>query len=454
MKRHLFVGRFGLNDKINIPSNPDEQETSLQLVCGKKSLNYGINDALECLHRLGVFPSEVGLDLLVVAAHVYAADTRISRTEQSQDSWTREIRLVIPVSDPKLWQAVSGRLKQMLDFLTGDRWIIGFRSRPSQYANILSHSEKSLFPVFDTLSLFSGGLDSLIGTIDLLECGYKPLLISHANERATSSAQNKLFSNLKDSYKGSSFDRLRAWMEFPKDPVNSVQAESTTRGRSFLFFALGAFAGTGLESSFVLHVPENGLIALNVPLDLLRLGSCSTRTTHPFYMARWNDLLAELRINGRVENPYWNKTKGEMISACKNSILLHTYASDTLSCSSPLKQRWKKRNTEQCGYCLPCIIRRAALEKAWGPGKDPTFYTVNDFHAHPLSTNTEEGKQIRSFQVAIERLRRNPGLATLLIHKPGSLSDEVNRLDQLADVYRRGLEEVAQLIQDVKTTSS
>jgi hypothetical protein len=69
-------------------------------------------------------------------------------------------------------------------------------------------------------------------------------------------------------------------------------------------------------------VPENGLIALNVPLDQLRLGSNSTRTTHPYYMARWNDLLDALGIDGDVQNSFWDKTKGEMAASCRNPALL------------------------------------------------------------------------------------------------------------------------------------
>ena len=71
--------------------------------------------------------------------------------------------------------------------------------------------------------------------------------------------------------------------------------------------------------------------------------------------------------------------------------------------------------------------------------------------AHTLGTKESIGKQIRSFQFAIERLRGRPDLAKLLIHKPGSLADEIPHLDQLADVYRRGLNEVAQLIDGVTT---
>lgn len=454
MNRHLLVGYFGPKDKIDIPIANDEQLTRLDLVTNNQYLHYGIGDALITLKGCGVFPSEIGLDLLILAAHVHAADTRISRAEQSQDSWTREIRLVIPVSNPGLWQAACPTLTNILNFLTGDQWTVGFRPRPEGFANISTPRAMLFPPSFDSVSLFSGGLDSLIGAIDLLEKGRTPFLISHAGEGATSDAQKALFGKLKQHYAGSSFRRLRVWMTFPSGLVKNVSSESTTRGRSFLFFAIGVFAGSGLGSDFVLRVPENGLIALNVPLDPLRLGSNSTRTTHPYYMSKWNELLDELGIDGRVENPYWDKTKGEMVAACANASLLKQLVADSLSCSSPTKGRWRGHTIEHCGYCLPCLIRRAALDTAWGPGLDPTVYTVPDLQVYPLDTNESTGKQVRSFQVAIERLRRNPDLARLLIHKPGPLTDENLRLKQLADVYLRGLNEVAHLIRNVKTRSS
>jgi hypothetical protein len=58
-------------------------------------------------------------------------------------------------------------------------------------------------------------------------------------------------------------------MAFPDGFVQGSAGENTTRGRSFLFFALGVFAGSGLNRPFTLKVPENGLIAVNVPLDPL-----------------------------------------------------------------------------------------------------------------------------------------------------------------------------------------
>lgn len=446
MRRHVIVGRFGAGDKIKIPKAADEVVSSIDLLVSEKQLGYGIGAASNDLSKLHVFPTEIGLDLLVLAAHVYAADTRISRITESQDSWTREIRLVIPVSDVQRWITVTPLLKRILNFLTGDRWDFGFRSRPPKFAVMVPEKPVQLVgSAFDVVSLFSGGLDSLIGAIDLLEAGRTPLLVSHAAEGAVSSSQEQCFEGLKSHYKKSNFDRLRVWMGFDNDLVKGVGAESTTRGRSFLFFALGAFAGSGLDSPFVLKVPENGLIALNVPLDPLRLGALSTRTTHPFYISRWNELLSLVGISGRIENPYWNKTKGEMVRECMNRSLLKELVPCSMSCSSPAKARWQGQRAGHCGYCLPCLIRRAALAP-----DDPTSYSFTDLHARTIDCLQAEGQQIRSFMFAIARLQSRPDLAGLFIHKPGPLSDNPERLADLAGVYKRGLEEVGRLIAGVK----
>jgi hypothetical protein len=341
----------------------------------------------------------------------------------------------------------------MLNFLTGDQWTLGFRARPRRLARLVPEARGRLLdPPFDELSLFSGGLDSLIGAIDSLEGGRTPLLVSHAGDGATSDAQKKLLGALKRQYRGRAFAQLRLWLALPGHLVAGSAGENTTRGRSFLFFALGVFAGTGLGRPFTLRCPENGLIALNVPLDPLRLGALSTRTTHPFYIARWNEALNLLGIDGSIENPYWEQTKGEMVLSCANGELLRRLAPTSLSCASPTKGRWKGLGTQHCGYCLPCLIRRASLVAGLAPNFDPTLYTVNDLTAHPLDTREAEGVQIRSFQLAIDRLRARPALAPLLIHKPGPLFDESPaRRAALADVYLRGMEELGIVLRGVRT---
>jgi hypothetical protein len=451
MKRHLIVGRFGTTDRIAVPAADGEFLSRLEFVAAKKRLEHGIGDALDDLAKLGVFPSEIGVDLLVLAAHIQAADTKISRSTESQDGWTREIRLVVPVSDTNRWNSTTGLIERLLNFLTGDRWTVGFRARPPGFEQTVSDKPAQLIPPsFDSFALFSGGMDSLIGAIDSLGQNQIPLLISHAGDGATSDAQTKIFKVLKASYAQSNFNRLRIWMDFRGWSVRGVESEKTTRGRSFLFVATGVFAGSGMANNFRLRVPENGLIALNVPLDPLRLGAFSTRTTHPFYLARWNELLQALGISGLIDNPYWDKTKGEMAEQCTNPALLRTLVPKSMSCASPTKGRWLGLGTQHCGFCLPCLIRRAALR-----GSDQTKYSLPDLTARTLDTRHAHGRQVRSFQFAIERIARKPALAALLIHKPGSLSDESPaRQTAIADVYRRGLAEVSALLTNVTTAPS
>lgn len=453
MRRHVIVGRYGVNDRVRFQLGDGEVGTRLDLVSGRRSLGWGIGSAIHDLSRMKVHPSEVGVDALVLAAHVHAADTRISRASESQDGWTREIRLIVPVSNPDLWNAASATIVRLLNFLTGDIWTLGFRARPRAFSSIARpRSARANSPVFDDVMLFSGGLDSLIGAIDTLELGGTPLFVSHAGEGATSNAQSTIFSELKNHYSGCSFDRLRVWMTFPNGLVSGSANEDTTRSRSFLFFALGVFAGSGMDEMITLKVPENGLIAVNVPLDPLRLGALSTRTTHPFYIARWNDTLEMLGANVRIENPYWSRTKGEMVRGCANGALLRALTPSSLSCASPVKGRWQGLGAQHCGYCVPCLIRRAALLEGLRPDPDPTDYTVSNLTDGVLSTQQSEGIQVRSMQLAVERLRARPGLASILIHKPGPLFDESPaRRAALAEVYRRGLEEVETLLAGVRT---
>jgi len=446
MKRHIISGRFGRGDRVAIPRATDESLARLPLLSPSSQLARWMGPPLRTLAKLGVFPTETGLDLLVLAAHVHCADTTLSRAE-SQNSWTREIRLVVPVHDPERWNQVSALLGRMLEFLTGDLWSVGFRPRPAKYSSLVPERPLDWEGAsFDVVALFSGGLDSLIGAIEALEVGRKPLLVSHAGEGAVSNAQEACASALREHYGDESFERFRVWMAFP----NAI--ERTTRARSFLFVALASFAGSGLGRAFTVAVPENGLIALNVPLNQLRVGAHSTRTTHPFYLARWKELLAALGIEGEVENPFWNKTKGEMVSGCANRRLLKDLIPKSMSCSSPTKGRWSGHGVQHCGYCLPCLIRRAALAKGLGAGQDPTTYGLPDLTARPLDTKKAEGQQVRAVQVALQRLEKRPELASVLVHSVASLADvPLEQQAEMADVYRRGMAQVGEILKGCRT---
>ncbi|WP_158933146.1 Qat anti-phage system QueC-like protein QatC [Acidisphaera sp. S103] len=457
MTRYALAGHFSPDDHFQPPDEDGVAVTRLDLVGGDRRLRYGIGQAMDHLWSRRVRPSEIGVDLMVVAVLVHALDTRVKRVTASQDGWTRELRIVAPVSDPAQWQAAAPTLTTMLRFLTGDHWDVAFRARPRSFGAVSLPALPNVdIPNFDGVSLFSGGLDSLIGALNALAGPgrLRPLFVSHKGEGAVSGPQGALFQRMSEGFArqqptNRTLEGLRYSLSFKRNLI--AGSEDSTRGRSFLFLALGAFAGSGLPGHFDLRIPENGLIALNVPLDPTRIGSNSTRTTHPFYLRRWNDLLTSIGIPGTVVNPYWNFTKGEMVASCLMPDLLKELIPLSVSCAHPSLKRWSKDDNNHCGTCVPCIIRRAAIEAALGVGNDPTGYRCGDLTAQPLSAKSKDGKQVRGYQYALGRLAQNPDLARILIHKPGPLREDVDNLDKLIGVYDRGMKEVGRLLTGVTT---
>jgi 7-cyano-7-deazaguanine synthase in queuosine biosynthesis len=443
MNKYLFVGDYNHNI-MEFSVKEDYMKVIIPLKANDNSLRFGIGHALKKLKENGIYPTEDGIDILIVAGLVYLADTRISRSLHSQDSWTREIAIEIPVYHPEKWASVKELFIRMLNFLTGDRWTISFKKRDVELSEKPKDDAKT--PEFDTVTLFSGGMDSLINTINHLERHNKIALISHAGDAYTKNAQNKLLACLRKKYPDTSLLYIDLWMVFKKNMIPSGGIENTTRSRSFLFIAFGIFAMSGMKGILTLQVPENGLIALNVPLDELRIGSHSTKTTHPFYLDSWNQVLKGFGIELSVQNPYWNKTKGEMADECLNKEFLLQMIPDSISCSSPQKARWSGSAPQHCGYCVPCIIRRAAMNRAFKKEQDCTLYLIDSVSEIIANHAKGKGMQLRSFQIAIKKIKEQPKLANILIYKSGPLFGGSAYLQELSDVYRRGLLEVDDFI--------
>ena len=110
------------------------------------------------------------------------------------------------------------------------------------------------------------------------------------------------------------------------------------------------------------------------------------------------------------------------------------------------QNRWKGLPPQHCGFCVPCIIRRAAMHKAFGKDGDGTVYTANDVSSIIRNHASGEGVQLRSFQYAINRLKKNSTMARLLVYKTGSISGDDEYITELSEVYKRGLMEVDSFI--------
>lgn len=394
------------------------------------------------LRTLGPVARESVQDLLLVAATVYAID-RLVKRERAADFWTREFDVKVPVSDPETWTEATSALERCLSFLTGDIWTFKFTKRNVDLWTP-KHDAKS--KQIQTVSLFSGGIDSLIGVVNHL-VGHpeqRMLLVGHRDPRirGTHAEQRRLYQLVEEAYP----KRTLPLFAF----IGATSGLDTSlRSRSFLFLALGVLAASTQAHGTPLLIPENGMIALNPPLTPSRRGSLSTRTAHPHYLQLYRKLLEAVGITTPVVNPLAELTKGEAVSTCLNLPFLETAALATISCAKQGHTRWWHRKGDgvnQCGQCMPCIYRRAALHAA---GLDSEVYGNNictgEVDPTGISSAANDLRSLLNF------LDDNPSQEDVedLLFANGTLPER--DLPMYAGMVLRAMDEVRALLRDKAT---
>jgi hypothetical protein len=105
--------------------------------------------------------------------------------------------------------------------------------------------------------------------------------------------------------------------------------------------------------------------------------------------------------------------------------------------------------------CLPDVaintleaVRLFMFTEKTAFGDDGTVYTETSIYEMQNKNSEGMGIQLRSFQYAIDKIKQDRNRAFFYIHKPGPLSQVDEYLQELADIYARGLFEVDNFIQD------
>jgi 7-cyano-7-deazaguanine synthase in queuosine biosynthesis len=282
-------------------------------------------------------------------------------------------------------------------------------------------------------------LDSLTGAIDLLEEGHRLVLVSHYDYGQLAAAQQSLAAALTGHYGPDRLYHLAVRVQF-EGP------ELTLRSRSLLYLALGLTAAAAFPGQLPLIIPENGWISLNPPLTLNRLGAYSTRTTHPHFLTRLVAVWRQVGIHQELKNPFQHLTKGEMLAQCRNLSLLGKLAPLSISCARPVAGRWQKVPSGACGYCYPCLVRRAALHRmGWDRGQD---YRVEVLADEKILRHRVKGRNLRALCLALKTWEDNPQemLARLWFSgSPGEISRQVAAAQRLLEA---GFREMAQWLED------
>lgn len=311
-----------------------------------------------------LFPYDAA-EFAYFAAVIYGCDRAVARDQRKGDRWTREFSINIPVSDIDKWNSVQEHAERMLSFLIGDIWRLNFISSNRKLFGWSFERNRRKLRSWktiegDAVSLFSGGLDSLIGTIDWLhDYSDSRLLLAStydAQAEGARSDQEHILPHLKAAY-GRRINRFTA-----RVGLRQGGSETSFRSRSLPFIANAVLAAAFLGKNTPILIPENGAIALNYPLTPARRGSLSTRTVHPKFITMINALLKKLDLEHQITNRYSSMTKGQMMQECKNPSLLERVYFRSVSCGKRgHKENWLDRSAKQCGACIPCLFRRAAI---------------------------------------------------------------------------------------------
>ena len=319
---------------------------------------------LQDVRRADLNPSVRAWDFLTIALAAIVADAATLR-RSSPDGWTRDISLDLALAEPDVWEPHISLLTSALAFLTTDIWDVEITTK----AGVPFKPRKSAAaPEADCVALLSGGLDSLVGGIDLVSTGKKPFFVSQT-VRGDAAKQ------------GDFARRLAADLPFIQLNHSTNTAgvagpdETSQRVRSLIFIAYAVLIASTITSPdgdpVDLYVNENGFISINPPLTPMRVGSLSTRTAHPRFLTLLQQLMDATGLNVRLVNPYRLRTKGQMLVECMDQKLLGELAHVSTSCG-----RFQRYNYRHCGRCLPCQVRRAAFLR-WNQA-DGTDYVFDD----------------------------------------------------------------------------
>jgi hypothetical protein len=328
------------------------------------------------------------IDFLEIAAYVFSADCATPRghdwtDNDSTEPWTRDFSFIVPVREPEFWSApkVTHALEEALGFLSDDQYSFRFlplRRDRKDHQEYFEFGDLKDWPFYgpDRVIMFSGGLDSLAGTVEAARAGAgrRLVLVSHRPVSTLDSRQRTLFAELERQFPDRVM-RIPVWI----NKAESFRRETTQRTRSFLYAALGTLVAGSIQADGV-RFYENGILSLNFPIAGEVLRSRASRTSHPgalHLLARICGAVADREFS--VDNPYLFKTKTEVVaSLAGDAAHLIPY---TCSCSHLM---FKAKAQRHCGTCSQCTDRRFAIEAAGLTAHDPAADYVSDVIIGPV----------------------------------------------------------------------
>lgn len=390
-------------------------------------------------------------DLLDIGITIYMADLYVER----EPNLARRLGIFIPVRHLEIWSQAQSQLERTVSFLARDDVSIHFAQRKERRDK---HYDFATVMDNRCTSLLSGGLDSAAGAVWAIERGLAPTFVSHYQAPILSGIQGRLIAELGQIYKREFLhiglhvakSRKRKGQYKLGDSAYSLLPQHL---RSFLFLALVTAVAMESKSSKV-YMFENGPVALN---PLFSEAHINTRTAHPQFLEYFRTLIEMVfGTELAIENPFCNKTKGEVASYLAKT-KLERLVPLTNSCwrysRVPVMakqlgiQGYKGRHE---GKCFPCIFRRVAVHNAGLWDKDVNYLVdiFNIFDAKIPSRFLDRQRDIitdiADFVRFCQSVKELSDYELLLRIPDFSVGASRVEPQELVTMYRRHAEEVLQ----------
>ncbi len=388
-----------------------------------------VNSSVDAwLSELGEVSNRV-VDLVRLAGATYIAD----RLRPRGTGFSRTMRVHVHLTDAAAWEPLLNDVERLLGWVSGDQWELSVSdetgTRPSNGQQRLSLAADPL----DAVSLLSGGLDSFSGAI----LRRRPsLFLSHTDNPTVTGAQKRTWKWLTDNGVDGACVRISL-------SEAGRKRESTTRTRALLFYALAVAVADACKIGRV-EVPENGFTGLNLSFGNDRGGVLSTRSTHPWTMHLVQKLLDDAGIKVELSNPYEWLTKGELVRAASEVCAeLNLGLVTSLSCAKLDGRTYKGGNQNwNCGLCVACLTRRAAIRAAGI--RDETPYLATSLMGPALAQLQER----RGLDVRAVMSRVDVDIDEFTLLEVGPYPDEFD-LGAAVELCRRGFTELADLLPEL-----
>ncbi|MFN7970862.1 MAG: 7-cyano-7-deazaguanine synthase [Acidobacteriota bacterium] len=355
-------------------------------------------------------------DLLDLAVTISVSDLYTARDSEL----VRRNSLQLSVRCPDAWTSASKHVQRLVAYLGREDLSVSFVQRKA------AQGKQSFQVDCDgrCVCLFSGGLDSLAGAVWALEKGLEPILVSHRRGGDLAACQSKLAGEV-----GRIFERTLLHVSFHAAKHKRSHYPAARKSvfdlgprqrsvmnqhlRSFLFLAAGAAVAL-VRGIKLVYLFENGPVALNPSISE---AGVNTLTAHPHVVAEFRRLVkAVFGADLWIENPFIYLTKGEVIRMHLSQGELQSLIAGSLSCWSwskvalmAMQAGFGTTTATHDGTCLPCIVRRCALEVA-GLRSCDAGYVVDVFGGYPnlpLETTTSVADLLRFCRAV--RAARHPG---------------------------------------------